>query len=280
MTQNEFLDRLKADAELIEAELEKQLSAIEAHSPELCEAMKYATLGGGKRIRGILCLEFARMFGGSEQAALKYAAAVEMMHASSLVHDDLPALDNDDVRRGKPSCHKKYSEHTAILVGDALICQALALCAENGTRAVGVLARAGGADGIASGQMLDIDSENKKISYEELLKLQSLKTGKLMSASALLGALCCTISDACLSAAETFGAKLGLAFQIQDDLLDAAEGGSDDERGLATFLTFMSESEAKEVSDDLIRECKELISTYDRAEFLTMLCEYLAERTY
>ena len=280
MTQNEFLSRLNADAELIERELEKHLSTLERHSDELCEAMKYATLGGGKRIRGILCLEFAHLFMGSKQAALKYAAAVEMMHAASLVHDDLPALDNDDMRRGKPSCHKKFSEHTAILVGDALICQALALCAENGTRAVGVLARAGGADGIASGQMLDIDSENKKISYEELLKLQSLKTGKLMSASAVLGAICCPHSDAHVRTAEMFGSKLGLAFQIQDDLLDAAEGGSDSERGLATFLTFMSESEARKVSDDLILECKRLVGGYDRGEFLTMLCDYLAKRTY
>lgn len=280
MTQNEFLDRLKADAELIEAELEKQLDSLTAHSPELVEAMKYATLGGGKRIRGILCLEFARLFHGSEQAAIKYAAAIEMMHAASLVHDDLPALDNDDMRRGKPSCHKKYSEHTAILVGDALICHALMLCANNGTRAAGVLARAGGSDGIASGQMLDIDSENKKITYDELLKLQSLKTGKLMSASALLGALCGNLSDAHLQAAEKFGEKLGLAFQIQDDLLDAEEGGSDDERGLATFLTFMSAGEAKAVADKLIFECKRHISAYDRYEFLTMLCDYLAERTY
>ena len=165
MTQNEFLNRLKADAELVENELEKQLDSLTAHSAELVDAMKYATLGGGKRIRGVLCLEFAKLFYGSRQAALKYAAAIEMMHASSLVHDDLPALDNDDMRRGKPACHKKYSEHTAILVGDALMCQALAICADNGTRAASVLARAGGSDGIASGQMLDIDSENKKITY-------------------------------------------------------------------------------------------------------------------
>ena len=280
MTQNEFLSRLNADAELIERELEKQLSAIEAHSSELCEAMKYATLGGGKRIRGILCLEFARLFLGNEKAALKYAAALEMMHASSLVHDDLPALDNDDMRRGKPSCHKKYSEHTAILVGDALICQAFALCADGGARVISVLAEAGGCGGIASGQMLDIDSENKRISYDELIKLQSLKTGKLMSASAVLGAMCAPLSDSTLRTAELFGEKIGLAFQIQDDLLDAAENGSDSERGLATFLTFMSESEARKVSDDLILECKRLVGGYDRGEFLTMLCDYLAKRTY
>ena len=286
MTKEQIARRVKKDAELIEAALDKLLVFDPDFSTELAEAMRYSVLGGGKRIRGVLCLETALMRGATVDEAIHYACALELMHASSLVHDDLPALDNDDTRRGKPSCHVKYGESTALLCGDALICLAfeeLTKKRDNVRSAVLALSDAGGIGGVCSGQVFDIASETVETDYAGLVKLQRYKTGKLMRASAVLGCICagCTFEErsayfACASYAE----KLGLAFQIIDDILDAEEEGSDAERGLATFLTFMSAEDAKKEACRLSEEAKADISVYPKSEFLCGFCDYLLERTY
>ena len=287
MNREEISHRVKADADLIEEALADILADAQEYSPELVEAMKYSVLGGGKRIRGVICAEVCRMLGADVYEALPYACAVELIHASSLVHDDMPELDNDDMRRGKPSCHKRFSQSTALLCGDALICLAFGAILKNQVTdprgAVSVLCDAGGVGGIASGQMLDIASENINIEYSELLELQRLKTGRLMRAAAVLGAFAAGIDhtdEYLYSNVAVYAEKLGLAFQIEDDLLDAAEEGSDSRRGLATFLTFMSADEAAREAAKLSEEAKAAIADYENNEFLIGLCDYLLERKY
>lgn len=287
MNREEVASRIKYDAAIIEEALSDMLSDLDNYCPELVDAMKYSVLGGGKRIRGVLCLEVCKMLGVDIYEALPYACALELMHASSLVHDDMPELDNDDMRRGKPSCHKKYSQSTALLCGDALICLAFDAILKNQVvdcrGAVSVLCDAGGVGGIASGQMLDIASESNEIEYTELLTLQSLKTGRLMRASAVLGAFAAGIDhtdEFLYSHIASYAEKLGLAFQIEDDLLDAEEEGSDTRRGLATFLSFMTADDAKKMAKKLSDEAKEHIAKYEENDFLCGLCDYLLEREY
>ncbi|MBQ2733337.1 MAG: polyprenyl synthetase family protein [Clostridia bacterium] len=286
MNKEQVAARVKHDAELIENALSDILTFSDDYSTELAEAMRYSVLGGGKRIRGVICLETALMRGASVDDAMPYACAVELMHASSLVHDDMPALDNDDMRRGKPSCHIKYGESTALLCGDALIClafEALTRASADGRSAVLALAEAGGIGGICSGQVFDIASETVKPDYNGLVKIQTYKTGRLMRASAVLG--CIASGDifedtAAYSPCAEYAEKLGLAFQIIDDILDADEEGSDKERGLATFLTFMSAEEAKNEAVKLSDEARSAIEEYENNGFLLGLCDYLLERTY
>lgn len=278
--------RVAHDAELIEKALSDVLRFDSDYSAELAEAMRYSVLGGGKRIRGVICLETALMRGASVEDAMPYACAVELIHASSLVHDDMPALDNDTVRRGKPSCHIKFGESTALLCGDALICLAYEVLTKNasGVRsAVLALSMAGGIGGICSGQVFDIASERVKPDYDGLVKIQRYKTGMLMRISAVLG--CIAAGDrfedeAAFAPCAEYAERLGLAFQIIDDILDADEKGSDAERGLATFLTFMTADEAKKEAVRLSDDAKSAISGYKNNEFLSGLCDYLLERTY
>ncbi len=286
MNNEQIAARVKYDAELIENALSAILTVDADYSAELADAMRYSVLGGGKRIRGVICLETAIMRGASVEEAMPYACAVELMHASSLVHDDMPALDNDDMRRGKPSCHKKFGESTALLCGDALIClayEALTLNSKGVRSAVLALTEAGGIGGICSGQVFDIASEKVKPDYDGLVKIQKYKTGMLMRASAVLGCISAgdvyEDTDSYAPCAE-YAEKLGLAFQIIDDILDADEEGSDAERGLATFLTFMTADEAKKEARSLSDEAKAAIGEYKNSEFLIGLCDYLLERTY
>ena len=286
MTNEQVAARIKLDAGLIENALSQLLNVNSDYSEELADAMRYSVLGGGKRIRGVICLETARMRGVDISDALPYACALELMHASSLVHDDMPALDNDAMRRGKPSCHVKYGESTALLCGDALIClafEALAKSEQNVRSALLALSEAGGIGGICSGQVFDIASETTPVDYEGLIKLQRYKTGRLMRASALLGCICAgdKFEDKeSYAACAEYAENLGLAFQIIDDILDADEEGSDAERGLATFLMFMSAEEARAEAVRLSENAKTCISAYPDNQFLCGLCDYLLERTF
>ncbi len=286
MNNEQIAARVKYDADLIEKALSDILKCDPDHSTELSEAMSYSVLGGGKRIRGVICLEMAIMRGVSADEAMPYACAVELIHASSLVHDDMPALDNDSIRRGKPSCHIKFGESTALLCGDALICLAFKALTGNPKSvrsAVLALSEAGGIGGICSGQVFDIASEKVRPDYEGLIKIQKYKTGKLMRFSAVLG--CIAAGDlfedtSAYAPCAEYAEKLGLAFQIIDDILDADEEGSDAERGLATFLTFMTAEEAKKEAERLSEEAKSAIFSYENSEFLRGLCDLLLERTY
>ena len=260
---------------------------------ELYKSMAYSTMCGGKRIRPFLVLEFCRMFGGTDATALPYACALEMIHTFSLIHDDLPCMDDDDLRRGKPTNHKVFGEATALLAGDALIFSAIefalensAVTAENRERAVRELVLAAGADGMCEGQMLDLAGEGKKLSFAELLSLHAHKTGALLRVAAKLGAIAAGADEEAVRAADTYGAGIGLAFQIIDDILDrygSAEElgkptGSDAKNEKTTFLSFMDAEEAKQYAASVTEEACKAIRGYAGSDTLCELAEYLLLR--
>ena len=229
-------------------------------------------------------MEFCRLFGGEERAAIPYACAVEMVHAYSLVHDDLPCMDNDDMRRGKPSNHKAYGEALALLAGDSLLTKAFWALSTNSNcsssanaKAVEILSCAAGCDGMIGGQTIDIKAEKSKLDFDTLLRLHSLKTGKLICASAMLGCVAAGVCDGeRFDSAKTYAEKIGLAFQIVDDILDYENG----ERGVNSFLSFMSLEEAKKYARDVSYEAVESIKKYDTENTLVSLAEYLTQRQY
>ena len=230
-----FKDVMKNDLVLVEKELEKYLETKDEMFPQLFESMKYTTMAGGKRIRAFLTIMFARLSGGSVEAALPFACAVEMIHAYSLIHDDLPCMDDDDLRRGKPTNHKVYGEAMAVLAGDGLLTEAFTMLAsapfsaEIRIRAVQVLAECAGALGMVGGQVLDIQSETRECTEQEVINIQERKTGALIKAACVLGVLAGGGSEEQLLWAEKFARHLGLAFQIRDDILDVI--GTKEEMG-------------------------------------------------
>ena len=217
----------KAYQELIEKYL-NDTCFVDNTQPQkkLFESMRYSLLAGGKRLRPLFVLEFCRLCGGDYQKALPFAAAVEMVHTYSLIHDDLPCMDNDDFRRGSPTNHKVYGEAVAVLAGDALLTAAFSsianadLSAEARVKAVSVLSECAGELGMVGGQILDIESETRQCTVQEVLDIQSRKTGALIRAACLMGVIAADGSAEQLSAASEYADHLGLAFQIRDDMLD------------------------------------------------------------
>lgn len=268
--------------------LEKALSDIFEYNDTDCraiiEAQKYALLNGGKRIRGFLVMQFCRAFNGDENSALPYACAIEMIHASSLVHDDLPCMDNDDWRRGKPSTHKVFGEAVALLSGDALMVKAFEtvnnnnrLTAQSNARAFSVLAQSTGDLGMLGGQTMDIFAAKKELDLDSLVRLYTMKTGKLISASAKLGCIASGVleNDDRYKAAVKYAENVGLAFQIIDDILDYRDGKSE----LNSFLAHLSIDDAKSKAEELTRSGIEAIAPYDDGT-LSSLAEYLITRNY
>lgn len=279
-------------AEKVERELSSILECADADISSLYEAMAYSTLGGGKRIRAFLVLEFCRLFGGNEEAALKLACALEMVHAFSLIHDDLPCMDDDDMRRGKPSCHIKYGEAHALIAGDALIMLAFETAASSNLspkkalEAVRILAERAGARGMCGGQAMDMYAETTHVSYDYLKKLQSLKTGALIECAAMLGCITSDADDSTVQSAVRYSSCIGRAFQITDDILDV-EGdeeslgkpiGSDAECDKTTFVTELGLEGAKAEARRLTDEAVECIARFDGAENLTSLAHWLCCR--
>lgn len=261
----------------------------------LAEAMEYSSFAGGKRIRPYLCVEFCKAFGGTEEQAMAYAAALEFMQTASLIHDDLPAMDNDDFRRGKPSNHKVYGEYTAILAGDALIIESFYAAATNpfcsGERnaaAVAALSAGTGLDGMCGGQQLDLYIEGKACTAEELKKTHTLKTVALIRASARLGCIAAGATAEQFALADGFAADLGLAFQIRDDILDAtatAEAlgktpGKDAAVGKNTYVTLWGLDKATELAKTLSDKAAAAAERIggDSGKRLGMLCDYLLKR--
>lgn len=261
----------------------------------LLEAEQYSLFAGGKRIRPTLVLEFCRMFGGSDEAALPFAAAVEMLHTSSLIHDDLPCMDNDDLRRGKPTNHKVFGEATAVLAGDALLIGAFEQTASNArvspeiaAMATAYLAGGVGTYGMVGGQIMDMEGEHRKLSLDELLKMHSLKTGALINASCVLGALAAGVSphDSAMEKTVLYAEKIGLAFQIVDDILDVTGDeqslgkkiGADKEHDKNTFLSFYSVEEAQFYADRLTAEAIDAIRPFENSETLISLAKWLSMR--
>lgn len=275
--------------------VEKSLNCFLAKrkSTTLYKAMEYSLMCGGKRIRPFLTLEFCKMFGGSVDAAMPYAMAIEMVHTFSLIHDDLPCMDNDDLRRGKPTNHKVFGEAPALLAGDAMVFLAFECAmsnehatAENKLAAVKELAVKSGADGMCEGQMIDLEGEGKKLGFDELLSLHAHKTGCLIRAAAKLGAIAANADETAVKAADTYGAGVGLAFQIIDDILDTFGSteelgkpvGSDAKNEKTTFLSFMSANEALDYAKKVTEEACAAIRPYENSETLIALAEMLLNR--
>jgi len=259
------------------------------------EAMRYATLEGGKRIRAFMVLQSGRLFGVDRRALSRVAAAVECVHAYSLVHDDLPAMDNDDLRRGKPTTHKNYDEATAILAGDALLTFAFALLSASETHPdphvrcelVARLAQAAGSDGMIGGQMIDMVAQGEVTGIAQITRLQRLKTGALISFACEAGAVMGRASPPMRHALTNYAHDLGLAYQIADDLLDA-EGdpnvmgkavGKDQKAGKATFVTVLGAERARGQARLLANQAAAHLEVFDeKADLLRGLAAYGVNR--
>lgn len=262
----------------------------------MVEAMRYATVAGGKRVRAFLVLQSGRQFGVDRRALARAAAAVECVHAYSLAHDDLPAMDNDDMRRGKPSTHKKFDEATAILAGDALLTHAFALLAAPETHPdphvrvelVARLAQAAGANGMVGGQMIDIAAQGEFISdIGHITRLQRLKTGALIAFACEAGAIMGKASPPMLRALTAYAQDLGLAFQIVDDLLDiegdpavmGKAAGKDERAGKATFITVLGAERARAQAELLAKQAARHLEVFDeKADLLRGLAAYVVDR--
>lgn len=256
-------EELSNKQNLIEAFLEKQFTETGDHQV-LLEAMRYSLLAGGKRLRPILCMSFCELCGGTAETALPAAAAIEMVHTYSLIHDDLPCMDNDDYRRGRLTCHKVYGEDIATLAGDALLTAAFRYLAQMDVPAdrvlqcVALLSQAAGEQGMVAGQILDLAGEKHALSERELREVHRHKTGDMIRAACQMGVVLGGGSPVQLQAAGEFAMALGMAFQIRDDLLDCVGTqeqlgkpiGSDEENGKTTFVTLFG-----------VQKCQQLVET-------------------
>jgi geranylgeranyl diphosphate synthase type II len=286
---------LREDAALVESLLDTLYRGGGRCDEVLDRAERYSLMAGGKRVRPALTLEFCRLFGGDPAAALPFAAAVEMIHTFSLIHDDLPCMDDDDLRRGRPTNHKVFGEAYALLAGDGMALDAFGMAASNTgvspeicARAVLLLSRAAGSEGMVRGQIMDMFGEQNTLSYEELLTLHARKTGALIRVAAQLGALAagCAMGSPEMTAAEGYAERIGLAFQVIDDILDATSTpdvlgksvGGDADHHKNTFLSFSTIPEAEAYAERLTSEAIALLSPYEGAERLTALANYLAVR--
>ena len=258
---------------------------------ELFDAMRYSLLAGGKRLRPIFVLDFCRMCGGDWKKAMPFAAAIEMVHTYSLIHDDLPCMDNDDYRRGRLTNHKVYGEANAVLAGDALLTAAFTylakapFSAEVRIRAVEILSECAGELGMVGGQVLDMKSETRECTEREVLDIQSRKTGALIRAACMLGVLAGGGTEDQLIAAGAFADHLGLAFQIRDDMLDVI--GNAEEMGKAVGTDAVKNTFVQlyglEACDQLVRQHTQLsieqLSLFDNSQFMEALANHLTSRT-
>ena len=293
--QDRLRDALKATSEDMEEVLDELLPRVEDAEAKLFEAMRYSSLGGGKRLRPFLAMQSGRLFGIDETLMARVAAAVEFVHVYSLIHDDLPAMDDDDVRRGKPSAHKQFDEATAILAGDALLTLAFEVIADPAThddpfvrcKLVARLAKAAGHRGMVAGQMIDLDTEGQDPDIGTVTRLQRLKTGELIAFSCEAGAIMGKASKEAHHALEGYAHDLGLAFQMVDDLIDAtgdeiAAGkavGKDSARGKATFVEIMGAERAREQADLLAHQAARHLDLFDeKADLLRALPDFVVER--
>ena len=261
---------------------------------EVCRAARYSLLGGGKRVRAVLVLSVCDMLGGDMAAAEAFSAAVEMLHCYSLIHDDLPCMDNDDMRRGRPSCHKAFSESTAMLAGDVLLTEAFEVLANAPAsplacvRAAKALGAGAGSRGMVYGQELDLKYEALAATEEQLRLIHRNKTGALINAAIQMGAAAANATEQQCKALEAYAYGLGLVFQIVDDVLDVTSTpeqlgkpiGSDSENGKTTFVTLYGTDGAMELARNLNNEtCRTLREHFgDRAEFLEQLAQQLLVR--
>ena len=291
-----FEEKMAQYVALTEESLKRFNDYKEENEPQkrLIDAMNYSLEAGGKRIRPALVYAFCEALGGELECATAPAAAIEMIHTCSLIHDDLPAMDNDDLRRGKPSCHKKFSEAMAILAGDALsvlpfeiLADDELLTAEQKILMISVLANAVGRDGMIGGQVIDMENEERDdVDEDNLRNMYKCKTGQLIAVSCAMGGICADADMDKIREAIEYGYKLGLAFQIVDDILDVTGDeevigkpvGSDEAEHKTTFVSLYGVEKAQEIADRITDEALEILDNFDNNEFLRELTIRLLNR--
>ncbi len=292
-----FNEKFNSTRSLIEENLIKYIEHI-ADTPqkELYDSMKYSLVAGGKRIRPVLLLETMNMLNAEITKGIPYACAIEYIHTYSLIHDDLPAMDNDDLRRGKPTNHKVFGEAIAILAGDGLLNSAFEIMANevektlniSSVKAMKLISECAGINGMIAGQIVDMDSEEKQISYEQLKYLHSKKTGALLRASVIAGAMLSDASPREIEALEIYSKNIGFAFQISDDILDEVGDsktlgknvGSDKANQKSTYVSLFGLEKASSLAKECISEAVEALSIFDdgRRAFLEELAQFIVNR--
>ncbi len=292
MNDIDFNSDMKYDIETVNSSLIDYLPSADYGQRNVVKAMKYSLLNGGKRLRPILVIEFCKACGGTIEDALPYACAIEYIHTYSLIHDDLPCMDNDDMRRGKPSCHKMFGESTALLAGDALLTHAFeiisssGLSAEKNMSATMLISQNSGVGGMIGGQVLDLMFEKITPELNDIIVVHKLKTGALISAACLLGCIAAGADEVKISAASKFAYNLGIAFQIRDDLLDvlgdeATLGkpiGSDADNEKRTYVDIVGIEKAQDDVKLLTEAAVKQLSAFENSEFLVKLSDYLIDR--
>ena len=293
----ELNQRLKSYTQLVDAQLEQILPPASGPASKLYKAMRYSVFNGGKRVRPALCFAAAEAIGASGDNTAKVAAAVEMIHAYSLIHDDLPAMDDDDLRRGVPTCHIAFDEATAILAGDGLqslafkqLTELVDLPATISLKLIAILSDLAGCHGMVSGQAVDLASTGKQLSADELNYMHNHKTGALIEASVVMGALATNkASDTQIEALQQFARAIGLAFQIQDDILDIESSteqlgksqGSDSANDKATYTSILGVEKARSEADRLYQTSIDALSIFsDSAESLRTLATFIVHRSF
>lgn len=298
----DFKTKYDSYLKAIEAQIDEYFREKDVPQREVIDAMRYAISAGGKRIRPVLVMSVAELFGADAGDAARIALAVECVHNYSLIHDDLPCMDDDDLRRGRPTCHKVYSESTALLAGDGLLNCAFeilsdrksytALSAESLVAITSCLASASGVWGMIGGQVVDLEHEKRSdVSLDEIIYKHAGKTGALIRAAAVCGGLCAGVGEENekISAIDEFSSKLGLAFQIKDDILDIIGDenvlgkpiGSDVRSGKATFVSLLGQEKAEECLNIVTAEAKAALDVFgESAWFLNSLADFLLARSY
>ncbi len=267
----------------------------------LLAAMEYSLLAGGKRLRPVLTLSWAGLLGADRKKVMPFAASLELIHTYSLIHDDLPAMDDDDLRRGKPSNHKQFDEATAILAGDGLLTEAFGLMMEASldcglpsgdvVRAAGVMAESAGARGMVGGQAVDMEFTGKSgVPLDDLRAMHAMKTGALITAACVSGAILSGAGQEAEERAAEYGRAIGVAFQIVDDVLDVVGDeatlgkpvGSDEEQGKTTYPALIGLEKSKELARDYVNRAVDNLSPYsgEEADFLSELAQYIVDRVY
>lgn len=293
----DFKEELKKYADIVNKELEKYTNNSNCPEYLLNESMKYSLMAGGKRLRPVLILASYRLFREDIEKAYKYAVAMEMVHTFSLIHDDLPAIDNDDYRRGNLTNHKKFNEATAILAGDSLLNKAYNILIEDVSESIdeseksrktqAIYEFSYGIDRMIAGEYVDTEYEGKQISSEYLEYMHENKTGALMKASVKIGAILAGASDKDIEKLCLYAEKIGLAFQIKDDILSEVGNaqelgkpvGNDRERGKCTYVTKYGLEKAQQILDKITDEAVQIMKDYDKNnEFLIELAKYISTR--
>lgn len=289
-----YLSEKKA---IIDRALEIYIPEPEGPASDLINAMKYSLFAGGKRLRPILCLAGTEAVGGTETDCLSVACAIELIHTYSLIHDDLPMMDDDDLRRGKPTSHKVFGEALALLAGDGLLTEAFSLMTRADLRknlapqvmlkVIRLISRASGYNGMVGGQVVDIQSEGKMVDFSTVAFIHTHKTGALIAAAVTSGAMLGLGDESQVRAITSYGRKIGLAFQISDDILDI-EGdsnlmgkkvGADQEKGKITYPSVLGLKKSKEIQSELVEDAIESLQIFDHAaEPLRRIALYIIER--